>query len=581
MSSRSRVGSQRTLAVALLSVYGLLLVVPVVTILVSGFQSQTGGFTWRYFELVLSDPNTLHGLAKALLIATFTTLLATVIALPLAVIGARYEFTGRRALLALCLLPMVLPPFVGAVGMRLVFARYGPLTQAFASGAPLGIDWLGQLRELGVIVVEALSLFPIILLNVQAALSKVDPAQQQAAANLGASPYTVFRRITLPQVRPGLFAGCTLVAIWSFTELGTPLMFMVYDVTPVQIFFKISEPDNPIPHALVVLLLVVAATLYFVGRFLLGQPPRSGSSKGLGQPVLIPLRGLAAHAARVPFIAILGLALIPHLAVVLTALSDVGSWYRSALPNSFTLAHFTTALSDEMIAPTWVADRFTLGAIGNSITYAALASVFGLGLALSSAWLIVRSNLWARHWIDAMGMLPLAVPGLVLAFGYLAVGVAIKRTLGDATPRMLDVQQFPVVFLVLAYAIRRLPYILRSAVAGLEQTPIALESAARNLGATAWRTARRITLPLLAAHLFAGVLMAFTFALLEVSDSLVLAQTNEYYPLTRAIWELSQRLGDGAHLAAALGVWAMGLLGLALVAASLLLGRRLGGLFRL
>lgn len=75
--------------------------------------------------------------------------------------------------------------------------------------------------------------------------------------------------------------------------------------------------------------------------------------------------------------------------------------------------------------------------------------------------------------------------------------------------------------------------------------------------------------------------MAFTFALLEVSDSLVLAQTNEFYPLTRAIWELSQRLGDGAHLASALGVWAMGVLGLALVAASLFLGQRLGGLFRL
>lgn len=573
--------SQRSVGWGLLCIYVLLLVVPILAVIVSGFRGHDGTFTLRYFAIVLTDPSTHQGLLKAFLIAAATTTLATVIALPLAALSSRYDFTGRQLLLALCLLPMVLPPFVGAVGMRLVFARYGTLTQWFAPHAPLGVDWLGQMREMGVVSIEALSLFPIILLNVQAALGRVDPTQQRAAANLGASPWSVFRRVTLPQVRPGLFAGCTLVAVWSFTELGTPLMFAVYDVTPVQIFFKISEPDNPIAHALVVLLLVVAAVLFFIGKFLLGRPKPSLASKASAQPTLIRLHGLKGLAASVPFLLVLSLALVPHFAVLLTALSDVGHWYRSALPTSLTLAHFAAAWSDEMIAPTWIAGRFTLGAIGNSILYATLASAVGLCLALGSAWLIVRSKLWLRHWLDALGMLPMAVPGLVLAFGYLAIGVGIKRALGDATPTVLDVQQFPVLFLVLAYAIRRLPYTLRSAVAGLEQTPVSLELAARNLGAGATTTVRKITLPLISAHLFAGVLMAFTFALLEVSDSLVLAQKNEFYPLTRAIWELSQRLGDGAHLAAALGVWAMCLLGLALVAASIFLGQRLGGLFKL
>ena len=85
------------------------------------------------------------------------------------------------------------------------------------------------------VIVEALSLYPILLLNLQASLANIDPAMEQAAANLGASRLTIFRKITLPLIRPGLFAGGTLVLIWSFTELGTPLIFNFYTITPVQV----------------------------------------------------------------------------------------------------------------------------------------------------------------------------------------------------------------------------------------------------------------------------------------------------------------------------------------------------------
>ena len=127
---------------------------------------------------------------------------------------------------------------------------------------------------------------------------------------------------------------------------------------------------------------------------------------------------------------------------------------------------------------------------------------------------------------------------------------------------------------------RRLPYVVRSAVAGLEQTPVDLELAARNLGASGFMTLRRITVPLIGANLIAGALLAFAFAMLEVSDSLVLAQRTQYFPITRAIYELYQRLGDGPYIASALGVWAMVLLMLTILSASSLLGKRMGAIFR-
>ena len=121
---------------------------------------------------------------------------------------------------------------------------------------------------------------------------------------------------------------------------------------------------------------------------------------------------------------------------------------------------------------------------------------------------------------------------------------------------LFDVQTNPMLFLVVAYAIRRLPYVVRSAIAGLQQTSTTLEEAAANLGAGGLTVARRITVPLIMANLIAGAMLAFAFSMLEVSDSLMLAQRTDFYPITKTIYELFQLIGTGKYLASALGVWA-------------------------
>ena len=114
----------------------------------------------------------------------------------------------------------------------------------------------------------------------------------------------------------------------------------------------------------------------------------------------------------------------------------------------------------------------------------------------------------------------------------------------------------------------------------LQQTSITLEEASANLGASAMTTARRITLPLILANLIAGAMLAFAFSMLEVSDSIMLAQRQDYWPITKTIYELFQLIGTGKYIAAALGVWAMAFLAATILAASLLLGRKMGPIFR-
>ena len=153
--------------------------------------------------------------------------------------------------------------------------------------------------------------------------------------------------------------------------------------------------------------------------------------------------------------------------------------------------------------------------------------------------------------VDLVGPFTLRLPGLVMAFGYLAMSrpgqpLSLLGRAGDPTG-----------LLVVAYATRRLPFVVRAATTGLSSMDVSLEEAARNLGATALGTWRRVTIPLVAAHLFAGAVLAFSLSMLDVSDSLVLAQRPGTFPITKAIYELSSLLGEGPWLAAALGVWAM------------------------
>jgi iron(III) transport system permease protein len=567
------------------AIFGVFLLWPIGRVLAVGFYGipQTGvpdgGFTFDYILAVFQDEALREGLFNSAKIALGVTTLCILVTVPLAMLSVRFAFPGKGLVSGLLLVPLILPPFVGAIGMRQILGRFGAYSSfaahlgLVAPGTP--VDWLGEHQIFGVILIEALSLYPILYLNVTASLANLDPAMEQAAANLGATRWTIFRRITLPMMRPGLFAGGTIVLIWSFTELGTPLMFDYLRVTPVQIFQRITQVSgNPTPYALTVVMLATSVLLYVLGKLVLGRGQAAAVTKASVQMTPTKLPWHVGLLALLPFLVVIGLALMPHIGVVLYSVAGVGSWYQSELPTVFTSQHFRTALTHDL----------TLPSVQNSITFAVASTAVDIVVGLMIAWVIVRSPLpgWARAAVDSFAMLPLAVPGLVLAFGYLAISLQLVGWFGADSPyrRFVDVSENPTLLLVVAYAMRRLPYVVRSAVAGLQQTPADLELAARNLGASGAMTLRRVTVPLIAANLLAGGLLAFAFAMLEVSDSLILAQKADYWPITKAIYELFFRLGDGPHIASALGVWAMALLTLTILAANSLLGKRMGAIFR-
>ncbi|MCH2139364.1 MAG: ABC transporter permease subunit, partial [Phycisphaerales bacterium] len=437
-----------------------------------------------------------------------------------------------------------------------------------------GVDFIGAGGFWAVVVIEALHLYPIIYLNAAAALANQDPALEEAAVGLGASRWDRIKDIVVPLMRPGLFAGCTIVFIWSLTELGTPLMFDYQQVTPVQIFNGIKEMEvSREPYALTVVLLAMAAGIYLLGKVFLGSADTASPGRASLRFTPKPLHGWQATGAVAFMAGISLLAVLPHISVVLAAISPPGAWYDTVLPASFTMENFDTALTHPMAA----------GSVRNSLFYASIATGVDIVLGLAIAYLLVRVKIRGRGVLDALSMLPLAVPGLVMAFGYVAMTFRWPFGEGDPLEGMVSVigaDPNPVLLLIVAYGVRRLPYVVRSAVAGLQQTSPQLEEAAVILGASRLKALQTVVVPLLVANLIAGGLLAFAFAMLEVSDSLILAQRAADYPVTKAIYVLFERLGDGPGIASAMGVWAMALLAFTLVGASVLMGRKLGAVFR-
>lgn len=525
------------------------------------------GFTFDFIIAVFKNPIYREGLWNSFALGAASTVVAVCIAFPLALVGHRYDFIGKPALGVLVLAPMILPPFVGAVGVKQMLGVNGAFNAALIqlgwmdAGAPL--DWLAEGRAIGIVLMIALNLYPILYMNIAAALSNLDPAMEQAAENLGCPPWKRFFRITLPLAMPGVFAGASIVFIWAFTELGVPLVFDFGRTASVQIFDGIKGLDkNPIPYALTAVLLVVAAAVFSLSKFVIGRSPLGTAPRPKGRSNSLKLRGIKSLACAALFLAVFLTATIPHLGVILVSLSE--RWYGTVLPDKLTMRHYVEALGNGLVVPS----------IQNSLLYAGCAMLVALFIGLGVAWVVVRSNLKIRGFLDAVVMLPLAVPGLVLAFGYLALSQE-----GKPFHFLIGAGGSPFMLLVIAYAIRRLPYVVRSAVAGLQQSNPTLEEAAKSLGATPFRTLRRVAIPLIGANLAAGCILAFAFAMLEVSDSLILAQQAQHFPITKAIYALLSTLGNGTELAAALGVWAMVFLSTAIMGAAILGGKR-GGLFK-
>jgi len=564
----------------ILAAFFLVFLLYPVLYVVKGAVAWEGKWTSAFFTASLGDPIQRESIVNSLLLGVAVTVVTTVVSLPLALVTIRREFPLKRWLAGLVMVPMVLPPFVGAIGMKQMFARMGTvnllleklfygltflLSRVGLMGRPWNmppVDWLGQAGFWGVVALEALHLYPIMYLNVVASLASVDRSCEEAAYNLGASRWNVFRRITFPLMLPGYFAGASIVFIWAFTDLGTPLILRFRRVVPVQIFEMVKDINaNPKGYALVLIVLLVTVVVFVGARWVVRGRLHTLATKGTSSAAVRRATPLGSFLILLFISALTFVAVIPHLAVLLSSFSTPGGWQGTVLPTELTWENYANLVTHPV----------ALRGLVNSLVYSTLATLGALVLGVLIAYLLTRERFTGKVLLDTTVMAPLALPGIVLAFGYLAC-------FSDSF--LNPMQKNPVPLLIISYIVRRLPYMVRSAVAGFQHVSQSLEEASTSLGARPLATLRRITIPLVLASLTAGAILTFVFSMFEVSQSLVLAQEPAFYPVSRVLYTLFGRLKDGPYLASAMGVIGMIVLSAGLLGAGRFLGRRLGEIFR-
>jgi iron(III) transport system permease protein len=521
---------------------------------------QDGQFQPQLLLLPLSDRDAREAMLNAFGIGIVATILSSIIAIPLAYFAARLRFAGKNFLTGLLLVPLLLPPLVGAVGLRQMLGREGLLNSLAREIGLLSepIEWL-QMQIPMIVVVMALHLYPLIYLNLTAAWSNIDPTLEEAAENLGANGWNLWRSITLPLLLPGFMAGALIVFIFAFTDLGTPLVFGFNKVVAVQIFDARSTM-NTVGYVLAFWMTLVAALVFWASRKFshgariatLSRAATAGRERNAQGWEKLLVYGVLAT--------VIFLALLPHIGVLMASFAS--DWTARIFPE-WTLENYVRVFTDPTV-PAANAIKISLMCAGASMILDMIAGFF-------LAYMIVRGKVLGAGVLDTLAMLPLALPGLVLAFGLLTgyIDTPLDPILGSPLP-----------LLIIAYAVRRLPYALRSVSGGLQQMSVTLEEASLNLGASPLQTVWQVTRPLVTANLLAAGLLTFAFAVLEVSDSLILAANRDYAPIAQAIYLLSIATSGGTFLACALGAVGMLLLTATFMIVNKLLGKQLGALFR-
>ena len=537
-----------------------------------------GEFSLRFFVNILTDKTQRILVVNSFKLGIAVTLSTTLVSLPLAYILTRFRFPGRGLFQGMILIPMIMPPFVGAIGMKQFFGLYGSINTFLVQIGLVDVvdlvpssffDWFGG-GFWGVVLLSTLHLYPIMYLNVSASLANVDPSLEEAAENMGANKIKLFWTITLPLMIPGYFAGAIIVFIWSFTDLGTPLIFDYYDVIAVRIFKQVSDINvNPSGYALVVLIIILTASCFWISKRLTASRQYAMVGRGHVGSRENEAVGLTRWFIYI-FVCGLGfLAILPHLSIIMISLTPDASFLdplEDVFPRQITASHYGDVFQHEDTFPS----------IKNSLFYSVFSTILAVSAGLLISFILTRKELPFKNLLDAVAMLPLALPGVAIAFGY--VGSFSSTTIFA----FLDPRENPTALLIIGYSIRRLPYMLRSIYAGLQQTSITYEEASANLGATSTQTLFKITLPLITANIIAGSILVFSFSMLEVSESLILAMKDEFSPITKAIYNLSMYPGgEGTFLACALGVIGMLLLTVCLVAAGRTLGEKLGEIFKI
>ena len=281
-----RLRTSYLVALALAFFLLIFLVIPVGKVIYVAFQdSSTGALTLVNFVDFFKTSLFRESFFNSLYVAGMSVLFASIIAMPLAYFTTRFNFGGSILIQTLGIVPLIMPPFVGAVAMQLLFGSNGSVNLLLDQWFGINIPFMEGLN--GVILVESIHYFPFILINLSAALNNIDRSMEESAQNLGSYGMRLFRRIVLPLAMPGYLAGASLVFLKAFDDLGTPLLLNVNNMLATQAYLRISSIGISDPMGYVISVILVIFSLFSLWVSMLASRGKDYSGGGKGSSGLL------------------------------------------------------------------------------------------------------------------------------------------------------------------------------------------------------------------------------------------------------------------------------------------------------
>lgn len=531
-----------SVALILTAGYLFLVVWPLITVLFSSV-SNADGFSLDGFATFFSSRLYYGTLVNSLVVTVCVTILAFVIAFPLAYFMTMFRIPGNRTIQVLILASMMSPPFIGAYSWILLLGNNGLITRWLKS--TMGFDVPSIYGFAGIVLVLTLQLVPLIFTYLMGAWRTIDVSLLEAAESMGITGWRRAMTVITPLLLPTVLGGSLLVFVRAFADFGTPMLIgQGFRTIPVLIYSSfVGEVSIDSSFAAAVAVIVIAVTLgvFLVQKFIVDRRTFSMTAMRPIEP-----REMAGWRGWFVYLYIYGfltLALAPLLVVVVSSFRNT---LYGQFVSGFSFNNYITAQRDIF--------RY----IGNTFSIGITALIVLVIVAVLVSYLTVRRKNALTGALDTMTMVPYVVPGLI-------IGIALITAFSQ--PPLVLTGTFAI--MVLALAIRRLPYTVRSTTALMYQFSPSIEEAAISLGASKFRTLVQVIVPALAPGILAGAVLSWVTIITELSTTLFLYNISTQ-TLSLGIYAqvIRGQLGTAAALSTIL---------LVLTMLSLMLLMRLGG----
>lgn len=484
------------LTLAGLAVLGVLVIWPLYNVFTASLYGElTGRFGLENYATFFGSGYFRRALWNTLYTGSMGTLLALAIGLPLAVVAARYDLHGKAILRILVLLSLISPPFIGAYAWIMLLGRQGVVTRFFAA---LGIDLPTIYGAPGIILVTALNLYPLVFLLVSAALLRIDRSLEEAAMGLGRTRLDTFRTITLPLTFPAIATGSLLVFLGVISDFGTPAIlgenYPVLATLAFTLFLSEIGTNPAMASTTSVVLVTIALLLILLQRWVVTR--RNYASEAINRPEILRMRGWQRIVFPTFAWGAMGIANLPLGIIVYTSFLETRG---PVFVQAFSLDSYRQVF------------HLVRGAIVNSFTFSGVALAMIVVAGSIVGYIISRRDTALTRVLDTCLMIPYVIPGTVLGIGFI--------TAFNEPPLWIT---GTAAIIILAYFIRRLPYMVRACASYVYQIDRSVEEASINLGAPPGRTFMRIMLPLMAPGILAGAVLSWVEVINELSATVVL-----------------------------------------------------------